>query len=152
MLTLSPSFYVILAFIFLAFAIALVIISTRLNYYRQDFTTPSKRKSTKTNTYWKVVKGKITKSKLEYRDVKRFGRKPLRQYRAHLGYEYYATDKKYENPELLQNWTNSKKDAVRYVNGLPEGSEVVVRFDPDDPENSTMELKPRNPRIIPNKD
>ena len=121
-----------------------------MNYYRQDFATPSKRKSTKTNTYWKVVKGKITKSKLDYRDIKRLGRKPLRQYRAHLAYQYFALDRSYENPELLQHWTNSKQDAEKYVNGLPVGSEVVVRFDPDDPENSTMELKPRSTKIISN--
>ena len=102
MLTLSPLIYITLAFLFLAFAIALIIISTRINYYRQDFPTPSKRKSTKTSTYWKVVKGEITKSKLDFRDVNRIGRSPIRQYRAHLAYKYFALDRTYENQILFK--------------------------------------------------
>ncbi len=144
MLTLNPTYYISFAFILIAFAIAVVVITSRLKYYRQDFNQSSIKKKSKKNTYWKAVKGKVIESRLEYRDVKRLGRKPVRQYRAHLGYEFFALDNTYTNPSVIQGWTDIKKDAEKYVNGLPIGSEVVVRFDPDDPENSVMELKPSN--------
>ena len=101
---------------------------------------PSKPVKKTDKKYWKVVKGKITESRLEYRDKKRFLRRPIRLYRAHFAYKYFAYDKEYSHSSLLQTWTSRKEDAAKHVKKYPINSDVVVRFDPDDPEHSLMEI------------
>lgn len=90
--------------------------------------------------YWKAVKGEVTESKLDYKDSKRLFSKTKRLYRARFSYQYYAYDKKYTHSSLLLTWTPSKEIAANYVARHPLGSEVVVRFHPDHPETSVMEV------------
>ena len=90
--------------------------------------------------YWKAVKGKVTESKLDYKDSKRLLSKSKRLYRARFSYQYYAYDKKYTHSSLLLTWTPSKEIAAEYIQRHPSGSEVVVRFHPDHPETSVMEV------------
>ncbi|MDW3094058.1 MAG: DUF3592 domain-containing protein [Gammaproteobacteria bacterium] len=90
--------------------------------------------------YWKAVKGEVTESKLDYKDSKSIFSKTKRLYRARFSYQYHAYDKKYTHSSLLLTWTPSKEIAAKYIERHPRGSEVVVRFHPDHPETSVMEV------------
>lgn len=82
----------------------------------------------------------ITESKLDYKDSNGLFSKKKHIYRARFAYEYYAYDKKYTHSSLLLTWTASKEIASSYVNSYPVGCEVVVRFHPEHPETSVMEI------------
>ena len=91
-------------------------------------------------TYWKVVKGKIVESRLEFKNASGLMNRSKRLYRAHFEYDYKALGREFRNTPLNQTWTPSKENAQNFVDMHPEGSEVIVRFNPDNPDQSAMQL------------
>ena len=129
-----------LGLIFVLFIIASAIIYANakrsLPYVDSIYTKQSSAKT----SYWKVVKGTIQKSSLEYREHKRLLRSPVRQYRPRVTYDYFAYDRKYSHSIPLMNWTNDKNEALRSLEKHQAQSAIVVRFHPEQPASSIIEL------------
>jgi len=132
--------WISLGLIFVLFIIASIIIYANakrsLPFVDSIYT---KQSSSKTN-YWKVIKGNIQDAKLDYRDHKRLLRKPVRQYRPRITYEYFAYDRKYSHSVPLMDWTNSKHEANQALKKHQPQNSIVVRFHPKQPETSIIEL------------
>ena len=131
---------ILAAIVLFCFFIAAIYIYSKARETLPDSTSSLSEKITDNTDYWKAVKGVVTESKLDYKDSKGLFSKTKRVYRAHFSYEYYAYDKKYTHSSLLLTWTSSKEIASNYVNNYPLGCEVVVRFHPEHPESSVMEV------------
>ena len=134
------AFSILIAIVLFCFFIAAIYIYSRTKNNLSESTTSSSEKITNNTDYWKVVKGVVTKSKLDYKDSKGFFSTAKRVYRARFSYEYYAYDRKYTHSSLILSWTPSKEIALGYVNSYPVGHEVVVRFHPEHAETSVMEV------------
>ena len=132
--------WISLGLIFVLFIIASVVIysnaKNNLPYVNSIYTKHTSHKT----SFWKVVKGEIQESRLDYRDHKRILGGPVRQYRPRITYEYFAYDRKYSHSIPLMNWTKHKDQAVRCLNKHKSGNNIVVRFHPDQPETSIIEL------------
>jgi len=136
------AFSILFAVILFCFFIAAIFVYSKIS---QNLSESSASEKISDNTdYWKAVKGIVTESKLDYKDSKRLFKKSRRVYRAHFSYQYYAYDKQYTHSSLLLTWTPSKEIALHYVNRYPVNSEVVVRFHPEHPETSVMEIVTSN--------
>ena len=133
------SFSILAALVIFCFLIAAIYIYVKARKNLPESESPSE-KITNNTDYWKTVKGKVTESKLDYKDSSGVFSKKKRVYRARFSYEYYAYDKKYTHSSLLLTWTRSKEIASNYANNYPVGCEVVVRFHPEHPETSVMEV------------
>jgi hypothetical protein len=131
---------ILVAVVFFCFFIAAIYIYSKARKNLPESTSSLSEKITANTDYWKAVKGVVTESKLDYKDSTGLFNKTERYYRAHFSYEYYAYDKKYTHSSLLLTWTPSKDIASNYVNCYPVGCEVVVRFHPEHPETSVMEV------------
>ncbi len=129
---------IFVALIIACFVVAAIYIYSNISKNLSESTATDN--ITSDTEYWKVVKGKVTESKLDYKDTKRFFSKTKRLYRARFSYQYYAYDKKYTHSSLLLTWTPSKEIASNYIKKHPCDSEIVVRFHPDHPETSVMEI------------
>jgi hypothetical protein len=142
MKTLEPltALSILAAVILFCFFIAAIYIYLSVRKNLPESVIAQSDKITDDTDYWKVVKGEVTESKLDYKDSKGLFSKTKRLYRAHFAYEYYAYDKKYTHSSLLLTWTSSKEVALNYVNLYPRGTKVVVRFHPEHPETSIMEV------------
>ena len=132
--------WISLGLIFVLFIIASAIIyasaKRSLPYVDSIYTKQSSAKT----SYWKVIKGTIQKSSLEYRDHKRIFRSPTRQYRPRITYDYFAYDRTYSHSIPLMNWTNDKNQAQRLLDKHKANSTIVVRFHPEQPASSIIEL------------
>ena len=132
--------WIALGLIFFLFIIASVIIFTNakrnLPYVDSIYTKHTSEKT----SYWKVVKGSIKESTLDYRDHKRFLRGIIRQYRPRITYEYFAYDRKYSHSIPLMDWTNDKSEASELLEKHKSDSNIVVRFNPKQHESSLVEL------------
>lgn len=134
------SLSILAALVALCFFVAAIYIYSKTKSNLPDSANSISGKITDNTDYWKAVKGTVTESKLDYKDLNGFFNKSKRVYRAHFSYEYYAFDKKYTRSSLLLTWTPSKDIASNYVNRYPVGCEVVVRLHPEHPETSVMEV------------
>ena len=132
--------WVALGLIFVLFLIASVIIMT-YSKGRDAHTDAiySKQTSTKTS-FWKVVKGSIEDSSLDYRDHKRFLRSTIRQYRARITYQYFAFDRKYQHSIPITDWQNDKEAVSQLLEQHNTGQAIIVRFHPEQPESSIVEI------------
>jgi hypothetical protein len=138
------AFSILIALILFCFFIAAIDIYSKTRKTLPESTSSSSEKISTNTDYWKVVKGKVTESKLDYKDSKGLFSNSKRVYRARISYEYYAYDKKYTHSSLLLTWTPSKEIASNYVVRYPAGCEVVVRLHPEHPETSVMEVVATN--------
>ena len=134
------AFSILVALILFCFIVAAVDLYSKTRNNLPEPTSSPTEKITTNTTYWKVVKGVVTESKLEYKDERNFFGNSKRLYRARFSYEYYAYDKKYTHSSLLLTWTPSKQIALEYVDRYPKESKVIVRFHPDHPETSVMDV------------
>ena len=137
----STSTLVVFFGIILIFLVALILfIGSKVRRMNPENQFVSEKRLQGNPKFWKVVKGKIVKSRLEYKKTSGPLNKSRHLYRAHFEYNYRALGREFRNTPLNQTWTPSKDVAQNYVDMHPEGSEVIVRFDPDNPDNSAMQL------------
>ncbi len=136
----STAIWIFLGLIFVLSMIAasVIIFNSKKNllYTESIYTNQSSDKT----SYWKVVNGKITESKLDYKDSKGLFNKTSREYRPRITYQYYAHDRLHVNSLPLHTWTPSKTTAAKYLNNHQQGDVVVVRFHPDHTDTSIIEL------------
>ena len=134
---------ILIALVLFCFLIAAIYIYSKARKNLPGSSSPVSEKITNNTGYWKTVKGVVTESKLDYKDQTGLFSRTKRVYRARFSYEYFAYDKKYTHSSLLLTWTPSKEIASNYVERYPLGCEVVVRFHPEHPETSVMEVETR---------
>lgn len=132
--------WISLGLIFVLFIFASIIIYANAKRSMPFVDSIYTKQSSSKTSYWKVVNGTIQDAKLDYRDHKRILRKPVRQYRPRITYEYYAYDRKYSHSVPLMDWTNSKHKASHTLKKHQPPNSLVVRFDPKQPETSIIEL------------
>ena len=136
----STAIWIFLGLIFVLSVIAagaLIFSSKKKLLYTESIYT---NQSSDKTSYWKVVNGKITESKLDYRDNKGLLNKITRQYRPRITYQYHAHDRLHINSLPLHTWTPSKATAAKCLNNHQQGDVVVVRFHPDHTDTSIIEL------------
>ena len=96
---------------------------------------------------WPKTRGKILSSRVEILWVSTPGelshKRPI--YATLIFYSYRAADgRQYEGYALFQGY-GSKKKAQEWVRHYPPGTEIAVRYDPEQPEESALAGLPDNP-------
>lgn len=140
----SIASWIFLGIIFVLFIISCIILisnaqSSKSKQSSLDDPSYNKPQQDKVN-YWKVVRGNIVESTIDFRDHKKFLGRTVRQYRTRVTYEYFAYDQNYRNSTALNQWTPKKAEAKQLLEKHQSEDTVVVRFHPKSPEISTIQV------------